>query len=58
MSKLLVAIYDIKNKEFFLLNEEVPVITDDQGAISKTTRVQNSYYADISIGSTQKNSVR
>jgi hypothetical protein len=58
MSKLLVAIYDI-NKEKIFPSAGSPVITDDQGVNYPfaNTPVQNIYYAEVSIDSTQKNSV-
>ena len=58
MSRLLVAIYDINDKEISL-NPLIssPVITDDQGVNYVPTRVQYIYYVDVPIGSTQKNSV-
>ena len=59
MSKLLVAIYDINKDPFFLSNSSSPVITDDQGVnyLFAILPVLNIYYVEVSIGSTQKNSV-
>ena len=57
MSRLLVAIYDINQEQIFPSTGS-PVITDDQGMnYPFLTQVQNIYYVDVPIGSTQKNSV-
>ena len=57
MSRLLVAIYDINQEQFFP-SPGSPVITDDQGMnYPFPNQVQYIYYADVPIGSTQKNSV-
>ena len=58
MSRLFVAIYDINLEQIFPSTGS-PVITDDQGMNYPflSPPVQNIYYADVPIGSTQKNSV-